>query len=101
MCWDEDIDWPRVLVLVAMASDPKVVKAWWLVEPGRDQWLDRKDMTRSFDLANLNKSSSHLIWCDVVAATSRAADQYEDALQVATAGDRQTASRFDHSGGMC
>ena len=50
-------------------------------------------MTWSFDLANLNKSSSHLIWCDVVAATTSAADQYADALQVAAAGDRQTATR--------
>ena len=50
-------------------------------------------MTWRFDLANLNKGSSHLIWCDVAEATNRAAVQYEDALRVATNGDLQAATK--------
>ena len=92
-CWDEDNDWPQVLVLIAMASAPMVVNDWTAGLPNKDQQLDRTDMTWRFDLANLNKSSSHLIWCDVAEATSRAAVRYEDALRVAATGDRQAATK--------
>ena len=63
------------------------------VDKQRDQELDWTDMTWKFDVANLNKSSSHLIWCDVIAATSRAAEQYGDALRVDATGDRQAATK--------
>ena len=47
--WDEDIDWPQVLVLVAMASAPKVMKDWRHT-PNEGQQRDRGDMPWGFDL---------------------------------------------------
>ena len=78
-----------------MATAPQLVDDWG---SGRhiqlkDQRLDRTDMTWRFDLTNLNKSSSHLIWCDVAESTNRAVVQYEDALRVARSGDLQAATR--------
>ena len=95
VCWDEDICWPQVLELIAVASAPMLVDDWrrGCLDKQRDQKLDRTDVTRKFDVASLNKSSCHLIWCDVAGATSRVAMQYEDALRVAAAGSRQAAPK--------
>ena len=80
-------------MLIAMASAPMVVNDWKSGLLDKDQQLDRTDMTWRFDLANLNKSSSHLIWCDVAEAASKAAVRYGDALRVAANGDQQAATK--------
>ena len=90
VCWDEDICWPQVLELIAMASAPMLVDDWrrGCLDKQRDLKLDRTGMTWKFDVANLNESASHLTWCDVAGTTSSAAMQYEDALRVAASGSR-------------
>ena len=95
VCWDEDICWPRVLELIAVASAPMLVDNWrrGCRDKQRDQKPDRTEMTWKFDVANLDKSASHLIWCDVAGATNIAAMQDEDALRVAAAGSRQAATK--------